>query len=79
MKKLLIPEDKANHVVYGWLIYFFFGFFFTPLITFGIVVLGGAAKEIIYDKILDKGSPEILDFFATISIPLLLILKLYLC
>jgi hypothetical protein len=35
-------------------------------IAAGLVVLIGGAKEVIWDKLLDKGTPDYYDFFSTI-------------
>jgi hypothetical protein len=71
MKKILIPQDKANHFVYGFLIFAFFTLFFTELTCLLIVVFIAAGKEI-YDKLSKKGTPEILDFVFTV-IPALIL------
>ena len=73
MKKILIPQDKANHFVYGFLIFAFFSLFFTELTCLIIVSFVAAAKEV-YDKVSKKGTPEILDFVFTIIPALILTL-----
>lgn len=67
-----VPKDKLLHFVGGTFISF-------PLITlfsttgFLISILIFAAKEIIYDKIMKKGTPELNDFIYSI-IPAILLL-----
>jgi hypothetical protein len=74
MKLPVLPQDKANHFVYGFLIFCMFNFFlnsyYSLLIVFAIAVI----KEII-DKISGKGTPEVLDVVATIAPALILILN----
>lgn len=71
---LLIPQDKANHFIYGCLIYFVLQFILTPV--FALIATSGIAiaKEV-YDKKSKKGTPEILDALYTVAgcIPLFLI------
>jgi hypothetical protein len=71
MKNIIIPQDKANHFVYGFLIFAFFSLFFTEIICLIIVAFIAAAKEI-YDKVSKKGTPELLDFVFTV-IPALIL------
>ena len=71
MKKILIPQDKANHFVYGFLIFAFFSLFFTEITCLFIVIFVAAVKEI-YDKASMKGTPELLDFVFTV-IPALIL------
>jgi hypothetical protein len=42
-----------------------FGVQFSPLIGLLIAAIVGALKEIIWDWLLKKGTPELLDFLAT--------------
>ena len=66
-----VPYDKAQHMVAGWFI-----FMITIMITqniglaLALAVLAGAGKELIWDLLLKKGTPEFMDFVATIAIPL---------
>ena len=81
MKQLLpflsnIQHDKLLHFLYGTLISFPLIFFFniTGFIISSIIF---AAKEIIYDKILKRGNPEIIDFLYSLAPAILfLIMKL---
>lgn len=52
-----MPQDKIKHFVGGAIIGFVLGL--------PAAVAIGAAKEIVYDKLMKKGTPELLDFFAT--------------
>jgi len=66
MKLPQIPQDKANHFIYGTLICFISSLFLhNPIISLGITIVVGASKEI-YDKISGKGNPEILDLVFTV-------------
>jgi hypothetical protein len=64
MKLPQIPQDKANHFVYGSIICFLASLLFTPLVSLCITIIIGILKEV-YDKISKKGNPEILDVIAT--------------
>ncbi len=66
--KLGIPQDKTKHlIVFGMV-----GLWLIPYFGFAgwLAVLSGAVgKEIIWDKWLDKGTPEYLDVVASMEIP----------
>ena len=68
-----LPRDKANHFVYGFMIFILSSLVFTNLISLGIVMAVAALKEI-YDKVSKRGNPEILDFVATVLPALILTL-----
>lgn len=59
--------DKLKHIIAGAALSALAIVFLQELgmWNFLIVVLIGAAKEIVYDKILGKGTPEFWDFMAT--------------
>jgi len=59
--------DKLKHIIAGAALSALFIGFFQELgmWNFLIVALIGLAKEIIWDKILGKGTPEFWDFMAT--------------
>jgi len=59
-----LPQDKANHFIYGALIYLVIGVVFGAVAGLTAAFLIGAAKEI-YDKVSGKGCPDVLDFVAT--------------
>jgi len=66
--------DKHKHALAGLAIAFvatvILGFLINPpydfLIGWGIAGLIGAGKELIYDKLLGKGTPSTLDFWVTL-------------
>jgi len=62
-KDFLIPVDKANHVIYGVVIYLLFCIF-SSWIAISAVVLVGVAKELHDDYI--KHKADIRDIYATI-------------
>lgn len=79
MKKVIsifnkIGIDKFKHFCLGFFIYFLFSFIST-LIGLTVVFIIAAGKEIIYDKIMKKGTPEFLDFIFTITPGLILYLQ----
>ena len=59
-----LPQDKANHFIYGLVIFFVVGFGTDAVTGMAAAVLFGAAKEV-YDRVSKKGCPETLDFLAT--------------
>ena len=65
MKLPQLPQDKANHFVYGVGIFIVCLFFVSPVYAFAIVATIGALKEIVHDKIMGKGTPDFWDFVAT--------------
>jgi hypothetical protein len=66
MNKLpLIPIDKANHFIYGSIIYTLGNVLFTPLLSIIIVLIIGALKEL-YDYHTKTGTPDYKDFLWTV-------------
>ena len=61
----LIPQDKANHVIYGMIIYYIVQFILSPVATLALVVGVAVGKEV-YDWLSNKGTPEFLDFMTTV-------------
>jgi hypothetical protein len=61
-----LPQDKANHVVYGIAVYLAVAPVFGGLYAIGAVVAVAALKELI-DWAGGKGTPELLDFLATVA------------
>lgn len=59
-----LPQDKANHFIYGLAIFLVVGFAIDAVAGVGAAALFGAAKEV-YDRVSKKGCPETLDFLAT--------------
>lgn len=74
MKLPLIPQDKANHAIYGALIFFVLQFFVAPVIALVVVVTVAFIKEV-YDRVSGTGTSDVLDFLVTIAgaIPLFLL------
>jgi len=62
-----LPQDKANHVIYG-LALFIVGLLIvgSPLAGMILCVVGAIAKEL-SDKWIIKGTPEVQDFLATVA------------
>ena len=54
MNKILIPIDKANHFLYGFVIFILAQFIFNDFVSFIIVLLIALSKEI-KDEITHKG------------------------
>ena len=70
MKLPLIPLDKANHIIYGLVIYIIANLFVENILAFGVVALFGAGKELYDYK--SYGKFDVLDLLATISAALVL-------
>jgi len=62
----MIKQDKLKHLLAGIGISLVFGVQFTPFIGLIIAAIVGALKEIIWDWLLKRGTPEFLDFLATV-------------
>jgi len=66
MNKLpLIPIDKANHFIYGSIIYTLSNLILTPLLSLIIVLILGGLKEL-YDYYTKTGTPDYKDFLWTV-------------
>lgn len=63
----LLAQDKLLHVVAGVIIYGGCSLLYSNPVCLGVVAAAGIGKEVIYDKLLDKGTPEVLDAAATIA------------
>jgi hypothetical protein len=61
----LIPQDKANHVIYGLAIFMVVAFLLDPISGVAAAIFGGAMKET-YDMVSGKGHAHGLDFVATV-------------
>ena len=59
-----MKKDKLLHIVAGFIIAFVVGLFH-PLLGLTIAVIVGACKELVYDKAMNMGTPELNDFIAT--------------
>ena len=62
---MIFKQDKLKHLLVGVGISLVFGVLFSPLIGLIAAVIVGALKEIIWDRLLKKGTPEFMDFLAT--------------
>lgn len=69
-----IPIDKQLHLYAGFVITLLVGWFLSVLnvpkmwivsISFAMGVLAGALKELVWDKMLNRGHPELADFVFT--------------
>ena len=60
-----MQRDTLNHLLAGSGISLVFGVQFSPLIGLIAAAIVGALKEIIWDWLLKRGTPEFLDFLAT--------------
>ena len=70
----LIPQDKANHFIYGCILYFLVSTYLTPIQAMGVVTLTASIKEL-YDYKTKTGTPEIKDIIWTIMGALPLFIK----
>ena len=61
----MMKQDKLKHLSVGVGISLVFGVQFSPLIGLIAAAIVGALKEIIWDWLLKKGTPEFMDFLAT--------------
>jgi hypothetical protein len=64
---IAIPKDKQKHLLAGLALSILAGLFVYPLIGLATAAVVGALKEIIWDWLLKKGTPELLDFVATVA------------
>lgn len=62
-----IAKDKLLHLYGGSLIYVLFSEFLVWWVALLIVATVGAGIELIYDKLMKKGTPEFLDFVYTVA------------
>ena len=61
-----MQKDKLKHAIAGVALSIVAGLFVYPLIGLATAAVVGALKEIIWDWLLKKGTPELLDFVATV-------------
>ncbi len=62
-----MQKDKLKHAIAGVALSIVAGLFVYPLIGLATAAVVGALKEIIWDWLLKKGTPELLDFVATVA------------
>ncbi len=63
---IAIPKDKQKHFLAGLALSLLAGLLFCPIVGLATAVMVGALKEVIWDWLLKKGTPEFLDFVATV-------------
>jgi hypothetical protein len=61
-----VPKDKVMHFCAGLALSILAGLFAYPMFGLLIAAAVGALKEIVWDWLLKKGTPELLDFVATV-------------
>ena len=62
-----MPRDKSLHLLAGLALSLLAGLLFCPIVGLATAAVVGALKEIIWDWLLKKGTPEFLDFVATVA------------
>ena len=62
----LMLKDKKLHLLAGLALSILAGLLFCPRIGLAAAAVVGALKEIVWDWLLKKGTPELLDFVATV-------------
>ena len=62
-----MPQDKQKHLLAGLALSILAGLLFCPTVGLAIAAVVGALKETIWDWLLKKGTPELLDFVATVA------------
>jgi hypothetical protein len=62
-----MPLDKRKHAYAGLALAIIAGLLFCPLVGLVTAAAVGALKEIIWDWWLKKGTPEFMDFVATVA------------
>ena len=62
-----MPKDKQKHLLAGLALAIIAGLLFCPRIGLATAAVIGALKEIVWDWLLKKGTPEFLDFVATVA------------
>ena len=63
----MMKQDKLKHLLAGIGVSLVLGVQFSLLIGLITAAIVGALKEIIWDWLLKKGTPEFLDFVATVA------------
>jgi len=63
---IAIPKDKKLHLLAGLALALSAGLLFCPLIGLATAAVIGALKEIVWDWLLKRGTPEWFDFMATV-------------
>ena len=60
----MFKKDKSYHFIAGFIIALIFGLI-TPVLGLGMAVLAGILKDVVWDKLLKKGTFGVLDIFFT--------------
>jgi len=60
-------KDKWKHLLVGLVLSLLAGLLFCPIVGLATAAVVGTLKEIIWDWLLKKGTPEFLDFVATVA------------
>ena len=60
-------KDKLLHFICGTYIYLIASVLLTPILSIGLVIIAGFAKEFIWDRWLGKGTFEWMDIIYTVS------------
>lgn len=69
MKKLInkLPKDKLLHLIGGTYIFLFSNIFFEKWIAMFIVLTAAILIEAVWDGLMKKGTPELLDVVWTVA------------
>ncbi|WP_461366939.1 hypothetical protein [Candidatus Darwinibacter acetoxidans] len=67
MRWFILQKDKLKHAIAGVALSIVAGLLYTPFWGLATAAVVGALKEIIWDWLLKKGTPELLDFVATVA------------
>ena len=62
-----MQRDKKMHLLAGLALSLLAGLLFCPLTGVVTAAVVGVLKEIVWDWLLKKGTPELLDFVATVA------------
>ena len=62
-----MPKDKQKHLLAGLALSILAGLLLCPLIGLAAAAVVGALKEIVWDWLRKKGTPELMDFIATVA------------
>ena len=62
-----MPQDKKKHIYAGLALSLSVGLFLSPLLGLLTATIVGALKEIIWDWWWKRGTPEFMDFVATVA------------
>ena len=60
-------RDKQKHIFAGLALSLLMGLLFCPTVGLATAAVIGALKEIVWDWLLKRGTPEPLDFVATVA------------